>query len=540
MTNFGNFKDDSNDICVMFKRKVCYGCPNCLTQHFFDAIYCFTLTPYENNHIKLNDTILQSLINMGNLNIKLNNFYNKINPKINRYNYILNNLELNITYMKEKTLNENIVHNYLNPINNLVNNILNQKYKNVLLKSIYDYYRKNFERKIENILADISKRWIDTYNNLFFDIQMNYYKLKNSLYEFSLIGEIYQEIIKTDITKNYFNSIILFQRAELNYTISYYYNYLMKLMNKSYKYIIKKIPINENDFNDIIKIRKEEIKNTFEELINEIKNSENEYLSLEKQLNILDINENDFFKAKSILEKNINEVNNALSLVIDDIFVFETIIPEGDEFSMVMRFYLENKELGKLIEKYYEPVDKEVFFYLKLDKFKSVMSENWLFDSYDFINSLNKELFDTNKEIKNKLQFKLDNYSILIENEISKFFDDDIENIIDNIFSNQLKDMTRDQKNNNEFLIIELMNEFENEIEFEANRIKNNPGIYNLNIKKIKNKIMNYKDILYNKLNNSYFNVSYEFYQEVYKTVYLNCIEINLNKFLNRAKFIAI
>jgi len=142
LTNFSYFKDDLNDICVLFKRKVCYGCPNCINQDSFNAIYCFTLTPYENNHINLTKITHQSLLNTGNLSIRLNDFYNRINPKIKRYNNILNNFELNISNMKEETLNENIVYNYLNPINNLVNIILNQKYKNVILEASYDYYEK--------------------------------------------------------------------------------------------------------------------------------------------------------------------------------------------------------------------------------------------------------------------------------------------------------------------------------------------------------------------------------------------------------------
>ena len=60
-----------------------------------------------------------------------------------------------------------------------------------------------------------------------------------------------------------------------------------------------------------------------------------------------------------------------------------------------MRYYLENKEYGKLIEKYYGMFD----LYLDLNKFKEVMLDNWVFDSDDFVNIINKALYSTNLEI---------------------------------------------------------------------------------------------------------------------------------------------
>ena len=93
-------------------------------------------------------------------------------------------------------------------------------------------------------------------------------------------------------------------------------------------------------------------------------------------------------------------------------------LDQGDEYSLVMRYYLENKELGKTIEKYYEPLDKGEFIYLNLNKFKDIMVENWIFDRDDFINILNNALYETNKEIKKDLSVKLQNYTGIIDNEI--------------------------------------------------------------------------------------------------------------------------
>ena len=42
-----------------------------------------------------------------------------------------------------------------------------------------------------------------------------------------------------------------------------------------------------------------------------------------------------------------------------------------------MRFYLENKELGKLIQTYYEPIDNEELISLNLNKFKDYSSKRF-------------------------------------------------------------------------------------------------------------------------------------------------------------------
>lgn len=195
-----------------------------------------------------------------------------------------------------------------------------------------------------------------------------------------MIGSIYKSIIEVELTENYFNSIMFFQRTEFNYTISYYYNYLIKLINKSYKYIINKIQTKEYDYNDTIKERKKEIKSIYDNLIGDISYSENNYLTISKQLEILQVNESDFFKVKYIMQKNINETSEKLDNMISKIFEHELEIGPGDEYSLTMRLYLENKELGKLIETYLEPIDKEEFISLNLNKFKDVMKENWIFE----------------------------------------------------------------------------------------------------------------------------------------------------------------
>ena len=130
----------------------------------------------------------------------------------------------------------------------------------------------------------------------------------------------------------------------------------------------------------------------------------------------------DFFKVKQILKDNINETSETLEDIISEIFMFEMLLSDGDKYTLVMRYYLEKKELGKLIEKYYEPLERGEFIYLNIGKFKNIMLENWIFDSEDFINILNNALYGTNKEIKNELNIKLLEYTSSIENELNETF----------------------------------------------------------------------------------------------------------------------
>jgi len=130
----------------------------------------------------------------------------------------------------------------------------------------------------------------------------------------------------------------------------------------------------------------------------------------------------DFFKVKQILKDNINETSETLEDIISEIFMFEMLLSDGDKYTLVMRYYLENKELGKLIEKYNEPLKRGEFIYLNIGKFKNIMLENWIFDSEDFINILNNALYGTNKEIKNELNIKLLEYTSSIENELNETF----------------------------------------------------------------------------------------------------------------------
>ena len=484
----------------------------------------------------------ESMKNLKNFEKIFYDFENTINIKVVEYNSILNNLTVFIKSLSEET-NEgkvkNISMDYFEPLNIWINNTLNQKYKNEIVKEAYNYYQKNIEGKMEFILDDIFNKWKEIYLNLTNDVKNNRGNIKYSLFEFSSIGSIYRSIITQELTKNFFNSTVLFQRSEFNYTISYYYNYLLKLVDKSYKYILNKIQTREYAFNDTIQERKEELKNIYDIFMKEIEDSVIYSSNIKNQLKILQVSEDDFFEIKYILDNNVNEIKDKLEDMVDEICDYELDIDEGDEYSLAMRFYLENKEYGKLIQIYYEPIDKEELIYLNLNRFKDIMKENWVFDEGDFIYILNKALFETNKTIKNELSLTMENYSAIIENEITKFLDDDIESIIDELFKDQFKSLTSSLSPEIEHNVFDIIDKYNKRITFERKRIEANLGHYNLNAKKIEGIVNDYKNIINNRLNSSVFSTLDGFYENMNKNIYLNCIQNKLNQFINIAKNVA-
>ena len=533
-------KDNTNDACIVFKRKVCYGCTNCISYTFFFDRVCFILSPYQFNYLEVKKLEFYSMKNLDDFDEEFVEFNDKINITTEKYNSIISNLAIyidNLTYEEEI---KNISITNFKPLEKWINNTLKIKYNEEIIKSAYNYYQPNIAMKMENIFNDVFNKWKEIYTNLTNDVEKNKEKIKYSLLEFSMIGSIYKSIISQELTENYYDSIILFQRSEFNYTISFYYNYLMKLIDKSYKYIINKIQINEYILNDKIKESKEDIKSIYDILTMNIYNSELYYLTLENQLNILKVNDSNFFKVRYIMENNIKGIDKKLEDMINDIYEQEYEIPFGDEYSLTMRFYLENKELGKLIQTYYEPIDNEELISLNLNKFKDIMKENWVFDEGDFIYIINKALFETNQVIKNDLSSKMDNYSTQIENEIKKYFEDSIENIIDQQYANQFEPLLKQNINNyiseNIKLIIDTINK---NIKNEGDRIKNNPGAYLLNTDKIKGKIENYKIQIINNLNTSAYSTLKGFTENINNNIYLNCIEPKLSQYLNETKVIS-
>jgi len=255
-----------------------------------------------------------------------------------------------------------------------------------------------------------------------------------------------------------------------------------------------------------------------------------ETLSYKNQVDILKVPESNFFSVNSILADNVYITSQSLRNKLTTLNYYQGEL--GDDISLISRFYLENKENGKQIERFYEPVNEQTFVYLNLEEFKKIILKNWIFDQDDFINRLNLTLYETTKEIKDEISVKKENYSNQIEEEINKYFpDDSIENKISKLYLDEIKDLTMEQINIINTNINEILNKVKDIITKEAQRIKKTLTSYNSNYKNIEDTISYYKTYIFREINTTLFNVLEGFYKNIYKNVYTNCMESKLNEY---------
>ena len=165
----------------------------------------------------------------------------------------------------------------------------------------------------------------------------------------------------------------------------------------------------------IIDLRESEIKENFNLFINNINNSFNSAISIKRQKYVLLVSEDDFFNIGNIVSDNIIETSKSLKDKYLYLYDFGT---EGDKYSVVSRYYLENSINGKQIEQFYSSVNDNTFVDLSLYKFENLLVNNWIFDRREFILKLNESLLTSNREIENNLISKNDTYSEDLEEEI--------------------------------------------------------------------------------------------------------------------------
>ena len=522
-------EDYVNDICFQYKRKICYGCTNCAWLTYVDGKFCLVLTPYENNYLKISKLLYNPVENMPEFKNYFNNFYEKVISRVNIYNLKMDLLENNLTNIKEETSNQNLSLNYLDPINHYLNRILKEKYGNEILKITYSLYYKKINNNFRNIMNIISDKWKNAFETLFEEIKSKNKLIKFTISEIGYMSEIIQYIVKDGVLPDYFNSIILFEKSEFDYTISSYYQYIYKLIANYRDYILFNIPFNKFSFNDIYNVRKTEIENNFSVLLENIYQLANESLNIEYQQYILGINKSDFFQINSFINDQIKILYYEFDDIIENLYEISMNIDEREtEFSLVGKFYLENKELGRLITQIYKQVDEEIFFDLNLDKFKEKLTNNWIFESDDFINILNNALYETNDEIKNETKNKLNTYRANIEREITRFFnrDKNIENLISNLYLTQIKELNNTQINN-----------IKNYIDIILDKLKEKFGNICSSQKYLMNETLDgYIIYITNYLDKSISYVLEEFYENMIKNISNNCIENKLDEYLQITK----
>ena len=530
--------DDYNyDFCLAFEREKTYTCVNSVVSVKLESdYYCYPADTVSNNYLNLSEYSIEKDLGVSYFRSEYKDFYNSLSEKIYYYTSKIDELKKSLIDIETEAINKNYTLNYLNPIKNLVTSLLSNKYGDEIINSCYNYYQPNIKEIIEPLLNNISFQWNKYFQDLYTDIQNNFNNFKNSINELSNMAGYYLAVLNNNITKNYFNSIQKHQKSEFNYTITYYYNILLKQVKSCHQLVISKLPFNQIGFNNLINKRKNEIDDIFNELIKNIEDSQNEALNLDQQLYVLDVAETNFFDINDILSNNeLNNENNLLSILKNIRKIKNNKI--NDDISLSARFYLENSESGKQIEELYGQINEKVFVYLNLERFNKILDENWIFDQDNFIKDLKNILNNSNLEIQKELKTEKEKHISTLEKEITKTYNkDEISLKINNNYKEGVKNLELSQINDITKNINDILDKIKQELTKEANLLKESSNSYNKNFTKIQERLSSYKEQIIEEVKTNLFSIINSFYQNMNNAIYKNYYVSNLDNYISQAK----
>ena len=533
--NVGN-EGKEKDICTTFQRKRTFTCRNGAIYHYDNVEGDCIISFGSNNLGKMaqisfnNDNIFQNEFNI---------FFTSIKGKIESYNSLINQLKEKIISIEANILDKKITNNYLSPIQNKVNLILSEKYSDNLILASHNYYKDMLDKRLENILNDISNKWINSFDNLTEKVNDNLINFNHSMNEFGVMALIYEVVITSNLTNNFYNSIINHQKSEFNYTISYYYNCLLQNITSVYQYVSSHIPTNQEGFNNITNRRKKEVEDVFNQLLKIVKDSKLESLSIDRQTYVLQVSSSNFFNTNSNFSKISQETSKILKQKGNYLYKLKNG-KQNDEFSLASRFYLENSLNGLHLEEYFKPVNEKdsLFISLKRDKFLQLFSDNWIFDQDDFINQLNISIYNSNIEIKNDISFKKLEYTIKLENEITQhqYSKENISEKIFNQYKSNINQINEEKKNTTNVYIHDILNFIKNHLIKEKEKLLKYATSYTNDFSKINETIKNYKDEIFDKLKNIIVIIVDNFDEKLKKAAFTDLIEPGLNIYLEKAE----
>ena len=538
ISNNAIVSDYSFDYCVTFFRQKYYMCSNRQWKYpYYSDNYCVPISQYSNNYINLKEISFDSEPKIKEFNNKFNLFYNTINKKIEIYNSKIDILKSKLLKIESEIMNKNPVFDYINSFKSELNEIFNNNYGVKLIQKSYNYYKDRTNISLEKILNKTTNYWIEAYETLENNLNNNKNNINTSLTEFSTITLLYNSIITQNITKYLYNSIIVNQRNEFNYTISYYYNYLLRLANSTHNYLINRILVNQNYLNFIIEERINLINNLFYELMENITLEEKNALKIENQLNILMTNEDNFFKLNNILEDNILLTTETLNQLFQEIKKIKNKI-KGDQYSVAARFYLENILCGEQIEYLYKQINEEKFIKLNEEVFKQiVINNNWLFNFDEFTNELEVKLYYLKKEINDEYQNRISYYANILEEILNIFFTKDtIIEKVNELYREGIKKYDNNLKSNVLRYLNEILNIIKQHLSNEKKRLETTSVFINGNTESINNIIKNYKNEILNKFNETIVIVANDYYQNIYIKFYEDYISKCLDIFYEQLK----
>lgn len=525
--------DISNDFCYNFVTKAFYTCTNGQLSYDIpsDDNYCLHLSKYSENDKKI-EAISIDNINNNSFISKFNSFYSSIETIVNSYDSIMKNLTDILSSVKSLTIEQKITKDYLLPFDNFINDLLKKKYGDNLIISSYEFFKNDTKTKLQNLLENIGDKWDNIFDSTNEEIKDNINNINSGIFELGVMEQIIVALINSNITNNFYESIINHQKNELDYTISYYYNYLLKIIKSGYKFIINGIPTDKNGFNDILNLRKNEINEFFGNLINKINDLKDKSCSKGKQLEVLQINEEDYFDINDVLNETIKKSKESLTEKAMYPFNFAT---EHNEYSFINRFYLENSLIGKSIKELYKEIENNSFIKLKVDEFINLIKENFLFDKDEYINKIVEIINNLELNIEKSFLEEKKNYVSVLEEKITEFFtEDEMIQEINDLYKNgitELEDGNITEINNN---VDDILNKIKLHISNEANTLLTTAVSFTNDYSLIQKTLNDYKKDIFNELNTTFMSVVQELHLEIREKLLKEYVEAMLNLYLQK------
>ena len=492
-----------------------------------------------NNHLYLMAINLDEYTN--EFELLYQSFYSKFNNDILSYNCILEEINEPLDLIKQNIINKNKNNNYLNDISENIKAIINNKLGNNLLNSAYNYYKNKLSENLPEELNSILEKWKDTYDEIYEHLNSNISNFKSSLSEFSLFSAFYYNTFSQNISNDYFNSIVNKAKNDFNYTIKYYYNLIISKVNKTYSYILNNIPVYEKPFDEIVILRTNELKQSYNNLLDLILKSKNQLLQKQYQLNTLKVNEKNFFSINNYINENIEKIKKDLGTKVGQFALLSNqhLKQDSDEI-IVARFYLENAQNGKQIKDNYEQINKATFIDLQNDVYQKLIEDIWEIDQDDLIKNIKSILINSNEKILNNFKYEKEKYINILEKKIYDEYSfgiednhitgkEKLEKGINTIYSNGLKSLDLNSKNIIYGYLNEVLNKIKVHISNEAKRLSDELTSYSKNYNNILDRLNNYKTSIYNQFKDTILSEINDFYTKVINKVYNSYIVDYLN-----------
>ena len=468
---------------------------------------------------------------------QINAIYTSISTNVTQFNGSLLLFHNNMNSIKNQILNKQT--NYLDNISQKINYFIDDKLCNNYTILVYEYFKNELQSRLIVELNDILNSFKKLYNEVNEKINLNSNKFIYSIEELGLLGQQYYKLYYHNISYDYIDSIFEQRKNDLNYTIKYYFNMLLSKVNKTYSYILNNLPINQEIFNDILNKRNNELRESYNNIINQIYTTKNRYINIQKQFSIINVSQNDFFNINSNIGSHYDIIKSEITLKNNELL--NSINKNKKEYSiesLVSKLYLENILSEQQMKVIYEPVNRDTFIDLHTDLFENLIKDILKIDQNELIKQIKNYLIKNNNVINQNFENEKTKYENILQDKIYNEFltKDNLENKINNIYSNGLKKLDANSKSSVYNYLKEILNKIKSYITSEVNRLNNELTSYSSNYNLIQNRLNNLKSIIFNQFYTSIISISDEFYSKIISKFYTNYIENNLESLLNNAK----